>query len=343
MNIRLISLTGVLLLASGRLCLSATSQPLGEDGSSTDNLPADSVSQTPLTIYLPRDVAIEDETLTLGKIAVITGEKELASKAGDIELGKFSVGGQNITIDRSLILSRLACSGMPACNPVLSGAEKVSVRRKATVIKASSIVESASLFLADFVKDRSIARWEPVRMPADVTLPAQNSDVELAGRLVSRSKNGQAVVEVSIAADGKQIETCQVIFRPKYNIQRAVIVTDVKEGEVLTADNTKIEDIISDAPSQTNWSTPYGLVAASLLPAGTVVGPNMAKPPQPPVVIERNQNVVIRIERAGLIVTAIGKSTQQGKVGDCIKVKNIDSQRLITAKVNKDGTVEPVF
>ena len=117
----------------------------------------------------------------------------------------------------------------------------------------------------------------------------------------------------------------------------------MNKGAVLTADNTKVEDVISDVPEPTNWSKPYGLVANRNMPAGTVVGTNMAKSPKPPVVIERNQNVVIRIERAGLVVTATGTATQQGKVGEYIKVKNIDSQRVILAKVGEDGTVEPVF
>ena len=281
-------MAGVLLLISGGLCWS-----------STDNSSADSVSQPRLTIYLPRDVAVESDTLTLGKIAVITGEETLVSKAGDIELGRISAAGQIITIDRSLILSRLACSGMPACNPVLSGAEKVSVRRTATVIKASSIVESASSFLSRF-SQRAVNRKVGAGKNAGRCYLAR-SKLKISNwlpRLVSRDTNGQAVIEVSIVAGGKQIETRQVIFRPKYNIRRAVTVTDVKEGDVLTADNTKIEDCLSDAPEPTNWSTPYGLVATRNLPAGTVVGSNMAKSPQPPVVIERNQNVIIRIERA---------------------------------------------
>jgi flagella basal body P-ring formation protein FlgA len=332
MKVRLISLACALLLISGGLCWS-----------STDELTADLVPQQGLTIYLPRNIAVESDTLTLGKIAVITGEETLAAKAGSIELGKISTCSQVITIDRPLILSRLACSGMPACNPVLTGAEKVSVRRTATVIKADSIVESASSFLAGNIKERSIARWEPARMPADVVLQGQTQDIEMISRLVSRGTNGQAITEVSITAGGKIIETRQVIFRPKYNIRKAVILEDVKEGTVLTADNTKVEDAVSDVPQPKNWSMPYGLVATRNLPAGTVIGSNMAKSPQPPVVIERNQNVVIKIERAGLIVTATGRATQQGKVGECIKVKNTDSQRMITAKVNEDGTVEPVF
>ena len=83
------------------------------------------------------------------------------------------------------------------------------------MIKARGIVESASSFLAGSVKEQSIARWELVRMPADVTLSAQTENIELVPRLVSRGTNGQAVTEVSIVAGGKQIETRQVIFRPK--------------------------------------------------------------------------------------------------------------------------------
>jgi flagellar basal body P-ring formation protein FlgA len=332
MNIRLISMAVVLLLISSGLCWS-----------SADNSSADPVSQSSLTIYLPREVVVESEKLTLGKIAVITGEETLAARAGDVELGKILLAGQVITIDRSMIMSRLACSGMPACNPVLSGADKVSIRRKAEAIKGSSIVESASSFLAGSVKEQSIARWEPVKMPADVTLPAQTENIELVPRLVSRGTNGQAVTEVGIVAGGKQIEARQVVFRPKYNIHRAVTLADVKEGTALAADNTKIEEIVSDVQEPTGWSSPYGFVATRNLPEGTVISANMAKLPQPPVIIERNQNVIIRIERGGLIVTATGKAIEKGRIGECIKVKNADSQRVILAKVNGDGTVEPVF
>ena len=332
MNIRLIGLTVVMLMVRADLCLA-----------STDSNEIVSAPQSRLAIYLPRDVSVEGENLTLGKIAVITGEETLVAKASSVEFGKISTTGQVITIDRSLILSRLACSGMPACNPELSGADKVAVRQVSTIIKGSSIVESASSFLANSVKEQSIARWELVKMPADVSLSAESSNFELVPRLVSRGANRQAVTEVNIVAGGKQIETRQVVFRPKYNIRRAVTTADVNEGATLTADNTKIEDVISDMPEPTNWTMPYGLVATRSMSAGTVVSSNMAKSPRPQVIIERNQNVVIRIDRNGLVVTATGKATQQGRLGEYIKVKNIDSQRVIVAKVNEDGTVEPVF
>ncbi|MHC5074036.1 MAG: flagella basal body P-ring formation protein FlgA [Planctomycetota bacterium] len=39
----------------------------------------------------------------------------------------------------------------------------------------------------------------------------------------------------------------------------------------------------------------------------------------------------------------MGTSLQKGQVGEYIRVRNIDSKRIIFAKVCEDGTVKPVF
>ena len=343
---RLAGLAVALLLMRAQLCWSSTGNDSSDSTLRSGYAAAvedGSASQARLTIHLPREAAVESERLTLGQVADVTGQEPLAAKVREIVLGRISLPGQKITIDRSLILSRLACSGIPACDPVLSGADKVTVSQTTKVVKGESFVESASSFLAGSVRERSIARWEPVRLPAELVLSNQAQSIELLPRLVSRGVNGQATTEVSVVADGKAIGTRQVVFRPKYDIRRVVTLTDIGAGATITPDNTRIEKVVSDEPEPADWATPYGLVAVRNLAAGTVIGSGMAKASQPPVVIERNQTVVIRIERPGFVVTAMGKAIQQGKLGECIKVRNVDSQRVILAKVNEDGTVEPVF
>jgi flagella basal body P-ring formation protein FlgA len=167
--------------------------------------------------------------------------------------------------------------------------------------------------------------------------------VELIPHLVSRNASGQANMEISVKADGATVASKQISFRPIFNIRQAVTTTDIKKGTLLTADNTRIEKALSDEAQPANWVEPIGFTAARDLPAGTVLSQGMAKPPVPKVVIARNQTVVIRIDNAGLTITALGKAIQQGSTGDCIKVRNIDSQRIVTAKVNEDGTVEPIL
>jgi flagella basal body P-ring formation protein FlgA len=69
----------------------------------------------------------------------------------------------------------------------------------------------------------------------------------------------------------------------------------------------------------------------------------MVAPAGRPVVVGRNQSVIIRLEKPGLLVTAVGKTLENGRAGEHIKVRNVDSQRIILARVNEDGTVEPVL
>ncbi len=296
-----------------------------------------------LTLRLPREVTVSSETLTLGQIAMITGDEGIAAEAGEVELGRISMPGQKITIDRAMIRSRLACSGITECDPVLLGADKVTVKQMVKVIKSDSFVGSASSFLAENIKEQTIARWEPLREPAELVLSNQSRDIELLPRLVSRSANGQVTTEVSVVAGGEVLGTRRIVFRPKYNTHRAVAAADVSAGTPLTPDNTRIENVITDESQAPDWAPPYGLVTVRDLAAGTIIVPGIVKTPRPRVIIERNQTVVIRIDKPGLVVTAMGKTMQRGRLDDYIKVRNIDSQRVIMARVNEDGTVEPAF
>jgi len=62
-----------------------------------------------------------------------------------------------------------------------------------------------------------------------------------------------------------------------------------------------------------------------------------------PKVVFRNQPVVIEIEIPGLKVTAMGLPLEDGKAGQLIKVRNVDSKRDIIARVKADGTVAPIL
>lgn len=300
--------------------------------------------QNSLTIKLPYETTVADENVTLGSIAQIKGDEEPVKQAAAIGLGRIIVPEQTLTIDRSMILSRLKCTdGLSHCIPEFSGADKVRVSRASLTIKGESFVESGRSFLAKSIKSDSIAKWEPARTPADVVLAGEQKDIELAPRLVSRNTTGTVNLEISVITDGAAVASRQVIFRPKYDVSQAVTTTDVKKGTALDSNNIKIEQTLSDKPQQVDWTQAEGLVATRDLASGTVLNISMAKPPRPKVAIARNQTVVIKIDNAGLTVTAMGVAIQQGSVGECIKVRNIDSQRIIATKINEDGTVEPVL
>ena len=299
-----------------------------------------------LQIYLPREVTIKSDTISLGEVSIIWGnprQGELRAKAGKILLGRILVPGQKVVIDRTMILGRLACSGIPVSKVRLTGAENITVRRQHKIIKGSEFVEIADAFLKKNPPSGSVCQWEAIRMPKDLVVPEKSEDIKLSARFAKISVKNQAKVQIVVLGDSKQIEECEVTFRLKYKCHSAVTLADIPAGTIISSSNVKIENGVADFPEPVNWRPPYGMVTKRAVPANTVLEPHMVAPVKAAVVIERNQNVVIRIERPLLVVTAVGKALNDGRVGEYIKVRNVNSQRIILVKVNEDGTVEPVF
>jgi len=339
-----------------------------------------------LEIYLPREITINDDYLRLGQVAIIRllpqsgdpGDDLLAAKAGGILLGRFSVPGQKVIVERSTILSRLACNGIPAQKVTLTGAKTVTVKQQQQIIKGERFVELAKSFLRDpalresennppagsalipafagvtsFLRKQELSnasacQWEPVRIPPDLILAGPSKDVKFSPQLIETGQTNQAKVRIAVLAsdpvgDGKELAMREVTLRAKYNCRRAVTLTQIAAGTVITAENVKIEGVVCDYPEPANWRPPYGLVARRRLPANTVIDADTLDAAKTAVRIGRNESVVIRVQMPGLVVTAMGKTLQDGRVGEHIKVRNLDSQRIILCRVNEDGTVEPVL
>jgi flagella basal body P-ring formation protein FlgA len=296
-----------------------------------------------LQIHLPREVTVEDSLLTLGQISVVRGEAALAAKVRSIGMGRLSVPGQKALLDRPTILSRLASSGIPARNVRLTGADAVVVRRYQKTIGTDDFIEAGRAFLNQHPPGPGICELTPTIKPRDLVLPARVTDLQLTPRFVKSTGRGYVTVQIGVAVERQEIGTRDISFRLKYRNHRVLTVKEIAEGEALTPDNVRIEATVGDQPEPVGWQPPYGQVAARKLPADTELRRDMLGAAPAPVLVRRNDTVVIRIERPGLLVTAVGLALQEARAGEYVKVRNADSSRIIVCKVNADGTVEPVL
>jgi flagella basal body P-ring formation protein FlgA len=296
-----------------------------------------------LKIHLPREVSVQDESISLADIGILGGDKNVSTKAGNVVLGKFSVPGQEIVIERATILSRLASNDYPASKISFTGSMKVIVRRKQNIIKSDEFVKSGKMFLEENPPFNSICKIDPVIVPKDLILAGDQTNFQLISRLSESSNRSQAKVRVGVFVEGKEIATRDITFRFKFNSRKAVALFDIPSGAVITSENINIEKTVSNYPEPSNWSPPYGLVARRRIPANATVDNTALNSTESNVVIKRNQTVTIRAETSGLLITAMGIALQKGQVGEFIRVRNVDSKRIVFAKVCEDGTVKPVF
>jgi len=309
------------------------------ENNKTDKLQKDSY----LKVYLPREVTIKDSNLKLGQVSIIRGGESLVARASKIALGQISLPGQKIIIDRLMILSRLACNGIPASKVTLTGSEKITVKQQHHTISSQEFVSLANSYLEKNPPGDSACRWNSIRKPKNFIIPAMSKDISFSSRLVQTGARNQARIEITVLSGSNKIGVRQVTFALKYDRQQAVTKVDIPAGGVISPDNIKIETTVSNEPAPADWKPPYGLIAKRRLPAKTVLRPNMFEPLKSTIIVKRNQNVVIRIEMPGFLITAVGKTMQDGRAGEYIKVRNMDSQRIIMARIGEDGSVEPVL
>jgi flagella basal body P-ring formation protein FlgA len=296
-----------------------------------------------LQVHLPREVTVQGHLLTLGQVSVIRGDPALVAAAGQIGLGQLSMPGQKAILDRPTILSRLASQGIPAQQVRLTGAEAVTVRRFQKTISAEEFIEAGKTFLRQHPPGPSISAMIPTVKPKDLILPGQVADLQVTPRYVKTAARGYVTVQIVVTGDGKECGVREIPFRLKYQGHRVVTVKEIPEGTALTAENVKIETVESDQPEPANWKPPYGLVSVRTLAADTEIRGDMTNAAPSPVVVLRNEAVVIRIQRPELIVTAMGIALQEARAGEYVKVRNADSSRVVLCKVNTDGTVEPML
>jgi len=300
-------------------------------------------TSAPLQIHLPREVTVQGNLLILGQISVVRGDPALAATAAQVALGQFSVPGQKAILDRPTILSRLASQGIPGERVRLTGAEAVTVRRFQKTISAEEFLEMGKTFLRQHPPGPAICETIPTVKPKDLILPGQSADLQVTPRFVRTAARGFVTVQITVTGNGKECGVREIPFRLKYQCHRVVTAKEIPEGTALTPENVRIESVVADQPEPAGWKPPYGLVAVRTLAADTEIRSEMASSAQSPVAVLRNETVVIRIQRPGLMVTAVGVALQEAHAGEYVKVRNVDSNRVIICKVNADGTVEPIL
>jgi len=295
-----------------------------------------------LQVHLPRQVAVSDSVFTLGQVAILRGDASVVARAEQIKLGRFSLADQQIAFKRDLVLSRLASSGLNVADVEFSGAETTTVKRQQQTITSDEMAQTAAAFLQENVPELSQCRLVCVRKPRKVVIPAAAGDVKLSAS-VAYDWPTLPTVRIDVVVDGRATESRLVAFRPQYQTRSLIAVKDIKKGGVVSPENTQLQNIASGRPQAADWNPPYGYVAKRPIAANSVVEARVLAPPKPRVVLKRNETVLIRLETAGLLITAVGKTLEQGSVGELIRVRNVDSRMIIWARVKDDGSVQPVF
>ncbi len=304
-------------------------------------LPA-TAEEAVLKIYIPRTIQAEGDTLRLDAICVIRcADEELARKASAVAMGRTPFAGEDMTVTRNTIATRLVASGITQ-KVEFSGVESVSVTRNQRLVESARLVQAAEEFVKTSRLGSSTVNYRPQPNVKDIVLPSARGEIQLQPRLAKDSTAALVKVEVVVSLGGVDQAIREVIFKPAYAVRQVIAIKEILSGGVVSTENARIEVTWSERANTEDFVVPYGLTTVTAVKAGDAIRPSMLKVVQAPAAVRKNQSVVLKIEGPGFQISSVGVALQDGRIGDIIKVQNADSRRVVSAKVGTDGTLVPV-
>ncbi len=301
-------------------------------------------SAAPVTVAVNAEGTVVGPIITLGELATITGEdKERIKALAATKLGNAPSPGHRLSLTSDTLGTRLAASGadlgeinwlVPPTIIVTTAAQTISGERLQAA--ASEALQSQLSAAGD--TELSVT---PLGAAPDVMAPLGSVDIKAEFPAGIRYNAPTAAV-VAISADGRPFTTVSLRFNVKAYQQVVVAARNIAAREAITADSVRTErrEIGKIAGYITDTGKVMGLAARRPITAGT---PLTESSVDKPLMIKRGTAVTILVKAGGMIIAAGGQTMQDGREGELIRVQNVTSKRIVSARVVDTNTVQVII
>lgn len=264
----------------------------------------------PLVLELPERVAVRSSMVSVADVVRLSGgNRGLRERIAQLDLAEFKSREESITITRRVVEYRLRLAGFDNRDFIISGADRAIVTLSRRQITADEVVAAARAELLRRLAVPHDTITVELARPIAVKLPEVPIDEPImitAQPHGSLSAAGRAQMDVVISSQGNRLLALSVLF-------------DVKQGSA------------SADPYNAGLMMPTSGGSPNRTPPTTAAGP---------VLVRNQQRVTMQVRSGELVVTAVGEAQQEGRLGQSILVKNVDSKKMITARVSGPATVE---
>jgi flagella basal body P-ring formation protein FlgA len=287
---------------------------------------------------------IQEDQILLGRVARIDGgDAKRVSELAAVELGRAPLPGRSRTLERSTLLLRLKQSGIDPEGIDLQAPAEIEISRGAVTVGR----EQMEQIVRDFIRrqvpdDPSALRIKDIRVPDPVVLPAGHLTTSV---LAPRNTELSGIVPLTVVL--KVGEDAERRVGVTVNLERlvTVVVTRRPLGRYKPIEDDDIElkpMDLADLPADriTDPEAVVGKRTRRALDSGAVLRPDLVELPP---LVKRGDRVRIIAEADGLRISAAGQVKQKGCLGEIVPVANLDSNKVVHARVVDSQTVRIEF
>ena len=298
-----------------------------------------SISQQ-VKILLPQSSVINSDEYTLGEIAQIEGENiMMLDKLTEITIGRSPLPGRNLTVTRSLILSRLRSKGINVKHLDFPGFDTTIIQRAALKISGSDIEQVVLKHIKDTNKNLDLKPRLLAKM-RDIFLPRGQVSYVISSKGKYKKEGGYRNYDVEFSINGNPVRSVPV--RTYLKIYKEVYVardTIKREQLIEESDLLKIRRNVDRIPREyvTDKDQLIGKITTRTInPSETISGNTLAIPP----LVKSGDRIQIVYETPFLRLSAPGISLSKGQKGERIPVKNSESKLVVFATVKTRNVVQ---
>jgi flagella basal body P-ring formation protein FlgA len=278
-------------------------------------------------VSLKQGAAIDGAEIRLGDLFDGTGVH-----AGDV-VARAPSPGSNTMFDVGWLYSTARAHGLNWQPPSTSSA--IRVERNATVIETSQLAQQLADKLPSTLPQRRVELDAQFRL----FVPVGGSTDIAIDKLDLKQETGRFSAEVRVPADDPAAVPVHVSGRIVALMTVPVLARPMVPGELVRPEDITTADFRTDQIQGGNIMDARDLVGQT--PRHPLRAAQLLRPSdlQVPVVVKRNELVLIVLERPGLYLTAEGRALEDGGKGSVIRVTNTQSKRTIDAVVLGSGQV----
>jgi flagella basal body P-ring formation protein FlgA len=293
-------------------------------------------------------VSASDSQVRIADVADLHGgDTDLKQRIGRLDLSDLPKPGQTVQVSREQVSFRIRLAGIDPRAFRMAGAQRSVVHLGQCRFSEQEVVAAARQLLLKrlpwAIEDLTVDLAQPVAGPFDVA--GSKSAVRLQPELGSTGALlGRVRLNVVFMLGDQRLREVPVYFEVKLHQQVAIATRRIERGESLGENNVRYERLAVDgmAGYLTAADGLTGRRAKRALGAGQIIAAVDAEipPSEVPVIIKQRELVKLVAHTGPLILTTLGESMQDGHPGEIIRVRNIDSNRIVQGRVTGPSVVE---
>lgn len=298
----------------------------------------------PLTIQGGGRVTVSQDTVRLGQITRISGgATDLRQAVAAVSFGPAPQPGRSKSIDAREISRRLKGSRIDLAGVQVQVEKPIEVSRKSVSLKPDKIKTAVKQFLRrEMPWESKQASIKAIRGTKALNIPQGKIRLKVMAPRGCKYL-GNVPLAVSVFSSGKLYKKIWVTATIEVRSQVVVVTKPLGRHQPIDADDIKLVDVdLSKVPSQAlkRLDEAVGMRAKRKIFPKTVLRRDYIEAPH---VVQRGDLVQIVARSSVLQLTARGITKERGRMGERIRVENIDSKKQVYATVVDASTVEVQF